>query len=107
MITKNETQKVIKSANFLNDKGYAREIEESTISFLGDGVNFIITFERYSDVSVRISLKKNEKIRNTIEIKRLVHHCVNPEVNQYSMFAPAQGGVTVASLTDDYIVFAD
>ncbi len=51
MITKSETQKVIKSANFLNDKGYARKIEESTISFLGDRVNFIITFERYSDVS--------------------------------------------------------
>lgn len=42
---------MIKSANFLNDKGFAKKIEESTISFLGDGVNFIITFERYSDVS--------------------------------------------------------
>lgn len=51
IMAEDEMQKVVKSANFLNDKGYAREIEESTISFLGEGINFIISFERYSNVS--------------------------------------------------------
>ena len=51
IMAEDEMKKVAKSADFLNDKGYAREIGESTISFLGEGINFIISFERYSNVS--------------------------------------------------------
>ena len=51
IMTEDEIQKVVKAADFLNDKGYAREIGEFTISFLGEKINFIISFERYGNVS--------------------------------------------------------
>lgn len=63
IMPESEMQKVVKSANFLIDKGYARKIEEGIISFLGNGINIIITFERYSDVSdILIKFTKENEI---------------------------------------------
>lgn len=50
-MTETEMQKIVESANFIDDKGYRRKIENDTISFLGDGIDIIITYERYSDIS--------------------------------------------------------
>lgn len=57
-----EIQKIIESANFLDDKGYRRKIEDGTISFFGDGIDILITYERYSDVSdILIKFKKENE----------------------------------------------
>lgn len=51
VMTENEKQRIVKSADFLYDKGYTRKTEDYAISFLGDRISFIVAYEPYSDIS--------------------------------------------------------
>lgn len=62
-MTENEKQRIVKSADFLYDKGYTSKIKDYAISFLGDGISFIVSYERYSDTSdVLIKFMKENEV---------------------------------------------
>lgn len=55
-IIEKEKQKILEYAKFLENRGYTKYIRDNTIVYSDKAINFIITFEPYSDAS-DISIK--------------------------------------------------
>lgn len=62
IIQENERRKILEYAKFLDDMGYKRTVEEHAVIYSGNGIDFMVGFEPYSDtgdVDIRF-VRENE-----------------------------------------------
>lgn len=71
-MSENEKQVIIENAKFLEDKGYVKNVEESSITYFLDGIDIIIGYEPYSvESDIFIKFKKENEVYGVAWIARI------------------------------------